>query len=165
MELVLLIGIQASGKSTFAKERFFRSHLRINLDMIRTRHREDRLMKVCLETRLPFLIDNTNVTRENREKYIRAAKEHGFKVVGYYFQSKIQDCIERNEKRPIEERIPRKGISGASSRLEIPELDEGFDELYYVRIDPEQNVFIVEEWPDSIKTSKKPRTHFESLWH
>ncbi|MCB9352743.1 MAG: ATP-binding protein, partial [Lewinellaceae bacterium] len=32
MEGILFIGIQASGKSTFYKERFFNSHLRISLD-------------------------------------------------------------------------------------------------------------------------------------
>lgn len=33
MEAVLFIGMQASGKSTFYRERFFSSHVRINLDI------------------------------------------------------------------------------------------------------------------------------------
>jgi predicted kinase len=40
MEAVILIGIQGSGKSTFCRERFFNTHIRINLDMLKTRHRE-----------------------------------------------------------------------------------------------------------------------------
>ena len=40
MEAVILIGIQGAGKSTFYKDRFFNTHVRINLDMLKTRHRE-----------------------------------------------------------------------------------------------------------------------------
>ena len=37
MQVVILIGIQGSGKSTFCRKRFFDTHVRINLDMLRTR--------------------------------------------------------------------------------------------------------------------------------
>ena len=40
MEAVVFCGIQASGKTTFYLERFFQSHVRLNLDMLKTRHRE-----------------------------------------------------------------------------------------------------------------------------
>src|SRR6516164_1171756 len=100
MEAVLFIGVQASGKSTFYRERFFATHVRINLDMLKTRHRERRFLEVCLETRQPFVVDNTNPTRTQRQVYITAAKQAGFRVKGYYFQSKIEDCQSRNEQRP-----------------------------------------------------------------
>src|SRR4051794_23667880 len=73
MEAVLFVGLQASGKSTFYRERFFTTHLRINLDMLRTRHREKRLLEVCLETQLRFVVDNTNPTRADRRRYIEPA--------------------------------------------------------------------------------------------
>jgi len=41
MEMVLFIGIPATGKSTFYKERFFRTHVRVNRDMLRTARREE----------------------------------------------------------------------------------------------------------------------------
>ncbi len=40
MEAVIFIGIQATGKSIFYKDRFFKTHIRINLDMLRTMNRE-----------------------------------------------------------------------------------------------------------------------------
>jgi predicted kinase len=40
MEAVIFVGIQASGKSTFYCQRFFATHMRISLDMLRTRRRE-----------------------------------------------------------------------------------------------------------------------------
>ena len=118
--------------------------------MIKTRHREERLMQVCFETQLPFVVDNTNVTRSDRERYIALARQHKFRIVGYYFQSKIHDCIVRNEQRSTEEQVSKLGLLGASNRLELPSLGEGFDELYYVQIDPETNAFLVEQW-DGVK--------------
>lgn len=148
MEAVLFIGVQASGKSTFYRERFFSSHVRINLDMLKTRHREKRLLEVCLDTKQPFIVDNTNPTKLDRLAYISSAKEAGFRIVGYYFQSNIEDCKRRNEQRTGEQQIPLPGLLGTYSRLEIPSIDEGFDQLFYVRI--AEDGFVVEEWKNEV---------------
>ena len=149
MDAVIFVGLQGAGKSTFYRERFFATHLRINLDMLRTRHRENRFLQACIETRQPFVVDNTNATCVERQVYIEAARRAGFRVIGYYFQSRVEDCKRRNEQRPAEERIPVRGILGTSARMELPSRQEGFDELFYVRID-EVNRFVVEEWQDEV---------------
>ena len=74
MEAVIFVGLQGAGKSTFYRERFFDTHLRISLDLLRTRHRERRLLQFCVETGLRFVVDNTNPTRAERAVYIRAAR-------------------------------------------------------------------------------------------
>jgi predicted kinase len=149
MEAVIFVGLQGAGKSTFYRERFFATHLHINLDMLKTRYREGRFLQVCVETRQPFVVDNTNPSRAERQVYIAAAKQAGFRVVGYYFQSKVEDCKRRNEQRPVAERIPLRGLLGTLGRMELPRRDEGFDELFYMRID-EANRFIVQEWQDEV---------------
>lgn len=149
MEAVIFIGIQASGKSTFYRERFADTHVRINLDMLRTRHREKRLVETCLETGQSFVVDNTNPARDDRARYVPKAREAGFRVVGYYFQSRVADAIARNGARPEARRLPEKGIRGAHARLRLPSLDEGFDELYYVKFDGNGG-FAVEEWRDEV---------------
>jgi predicted kinase len=145
VEAVIFVGIQATGKSSFYKARFFKTHIRINLDMLKTRHREDILLRACIQAKQPFVVDNTNATVEGRAKYIRLAKAAGFRIVGYYFQSRIDDAIRRNANRPEAERIPAKGIWAAYRRLQLPSLDEGFDALYYVQIREPQD-FVVQEW-------------------
>lgn len=149
MEAIIFVGLQGSGKSSFYKQRFFRTHLRINLDMLKTRHREDMLLRACIEMQQRFVVDNTNPTIEQRAKYIRLSRSAGFRVIGYYFQSKVDDCLQRNERRLEGERVPVKAILGTYKQLQIPTLGEGFDALYYVKI-AETGEFVVEEWQDEI---------------
>jgi predicted kinase len=82
VEAVVFVGIQASGKSSFYRARFFDTHLRINLDMLKTRHREQLLLHACIEAKQPFVVDNTNPTVEERARYIELASSGGFRVVG-----------------------------------------------------------------------------------
>ena len=147
MELVLFIGIQATGKSSFYKERFFRTHVRVNYDMLKTRHREELLFEACIRGRSKLVIDNTNLTRQDRARYIAPAKEAGLRVVGYFFQSRVADALRRNSQRPESERVPDKGVLGASGRLELPSRAEGFDQLFFVRLDGPSG-FAVEEWKE-----------------
>jgi len=149
MEAVIFVGIQGVGKSTFFKDRFFDSHIRINLDMLRTRNRERILFEACLEAKQKFVFDNTNPTREEREKYIVKAKSYGFKIIGYYFQTNLERAIEQNNRRFGKAKIPEKGLLSAFKRLKIPIFAEGYDELYYVWIN-DGNQFVVEKWKDEI---------------
>ncbi len=150
MELVLFIGIQATGKSSFYKERFYRTHVRVNYDMLKTRHREELLFNSCLEGKTKCVVDNTNLTREERARYIAPAKAAGFSVAGYFFESRVADAIRRNSERPPDERVPDKGILGGSGRLELPSRSEGFDRLFFVRFNG-ANGFEVKEWKDEIR--------------
>jgi predicted kinase len=78
MQAIIFIGIQGAGKSTFYREYFLDTHIRINLDMLKTRHREKLIFQACLDAKQRFVIDNTNPTVEDRKKYIIPAKSQGF---------------------------------------------------------------------------------------
>lgn len=149
MEAVIFIGAPASGKSSFFRERFFRTHVRVNLDMLKTRHRERRLVQICLETGQPFVVDNTNPARADRARYLLPARAAGFRVVGYYFQSKVAELVRRNAERAVEESIPEQGVRGIHASLELPSRTEGFDTLFYVSVDPTEG-FRVQEWNDEV---------------
>ena len=147
MEAVIFVGIQASGKSMFYRERFFDTHVRINLDMLKTRYREDVFLQACIEAKQRFVVDNTNVLVDERAKYIKLARDARFRVVGYFFLTHVRDALERNEQRVGRSVIPPKGLVGTYKRLEVPVRAEGFDALYRVRIDA-GNEFVIDELPD-----------------
>ena len=104
------------------------------------------MLAFCLETQQKFVIDNTNPTRADRARYTTRSKKAGFQVIGYYFRSTVEECSQRNEGRT--EAVPDVAILSTAKKLEIPALDEGFDELWYVRIG--NGGFVVEQWNDEV---------------
>jgi predicted kinase len=148
MDAIIFIGIQGSGKSTFYKDFFFNSHLRISLDLLNTRNKENQFIDKCIELHQKLVIDNTNPTIEERKKYIEKLKANKYKVIGYFFQSKIKDSLERNDKRTGKNKVSEVGILSTYKKMELPATSEGFDELYYVEIS--DNSFIIKPWQDEI---------------
>lgn len=145
MEAIIFVGIQGAGKSSFFKERFFDTHVRINLDMLRTKRRQQVLFDACLDARQPLVVDNTNVTAETRALFIAPARAAGFRVVGYYFRPDVAGALARNRRREGAARVPDKALLGTYKRLQAPRPEEGFDALYEVRIG-EAGEFLVGEW-------------------
>ena len=143
--IFILIGIQASGKTTFYRE-YFSDFDIVSLDIIKTRKKEDKTINEIINSSKNFVIDNTNPTIEERKKYIDIAQQNGYKTVGVYFRSSVDECLKRNSKR--ENNVPLKGILTTAKKLEQPSYSENFDELYYVKI--ENNKFIVSKWNEEL---------------
>ena len=97
---------------------------------------------------MPFVIDNTNTTKDVRRKYIQFSKSMGIPVIGYYFRTNVQRSLEWNNTRTGKECISKVGILGTYKKLEIPSLEEGFDQLYYV--DVIDSHFEIQEWRDEV---------------
>lgn len=144
MEGIIFCGIQAAGKSTFYSYHFLQTHLRISMDLLRTRNRERRFLDLCLQTGQRFVIDNTNPSIEERKRYIEPALAANFRLTGYYFEISMGEAIRRNARRFGKARIPAKGIGGTRKRLEVPTLEEGFEQIYKVQLHP-NNYFSVTE--------------------
>lgn len=144
MEAIIFVGLQASGKSTFYKNHYFNTHLRISNDLLKTRYREKKLLEICLETGMPFVVDNTNPTREVRARYIDALKGSKFRIRCVYFRIDLARSLAWNRGRSGAALIPDVGIFDTHKRIELPAMDEGFDELQYVEIIDDQ--FIVKAW-------------------
>lgn len=133
--VAILIGIQGSGKSEFYRRYLAADYIRVNHDSLKTRRNEQRLIEQCIADSVSYAVDNTNPTRAERGRYIKQARENGYSVIGFFIQSRLQECIARNDKRIGAERIPAKAIAATSNKLELPSLKEGFDELYFVAND------------------------------
>lgn len=145
--LFILMGIQASDKTTFAR-RFLSEYEYISLDQLNTRNKEQIALENALESALSCVVDNTNPTKANRKKYLDLAKAKGYKVVGLHFRSSIEESLQRNEQRTGKAQVPLKAILATAKRLEQPSYMEGFDELYYIKI--ENNDFIVSKWNETL---------------
>ena len=117
--------------------------------MLKTKHRLRLLFNACLEAGQSFVLDNTNPSSEVRAEFIAQSKAAGFRVVGYYFRSDIASALARNSERSGSARIPDVGVLGTYKQLELPQRCEGFDDLYYVHIDP-AGKFHVEEWSSEV---------------
>jgi predicted kinase len=149
MELLIFIGLQGAGKSTFYRGRFTQTHRHISKDNFpNVRNREKRqqnLLQEAFEQGASVVVDNTNVTRADRARLIAAGQGAGARIIGYYFESRIHDCLARNSQREGKARVPDVALYVTASRLELPAYEEGFDGIFYVRCG-EPGEFLVEEW-------------------
>jgi predicted kinase len=133
MEAIIFCGIQGAGKSTYYKNHFFNSHARISLDLLKTRNRELQFLKTCIATNMRFVVDNTNPTTIDRQRYIEPALAAGYKIICYFFDVTIDLAIERNELRKGKAKIPVSGIKGTFKKLVAPDLIEGFSEVIVIK--------------------------------
>lgn len=136
VELVVFVGLQASGKSTFYRERFAKTHEHVSKDLLRNdkNRRQKRLIEETLGAGRCVVVDNTNPTVEDRHALVELGREHGARSVCYFFESGVRECIERNRGREGKERVPDVAIFVTAERLVPPSISEGFDDLFRVRI-------------------------------
>lgn len=130
MEAVILSGLQAAGKSTLCRERYWDTHVRINYDMLRTRNREWLLLSACIEARQPVVIDATNPTAEDRARYILPCKCAAFRIIGVEFHVDVETAIARNARRIGRARVPEVAIRATAGKMQPLNEAEGFDEIW-----------------------------------
>lgn len=156
MELVILIGLQASGKSTFARSRFGGTNQYVSKDLMRNNskaHRQRQLIEAALQQNLSVVVDNTNPTREDREELISLGRLYNAEVIGYFFAVQLKQNLERNRAREGKARVPDVAIYATLKKLTRPSYAEGFTRLFYVRNSGDQN-FEVREWKEESTNEK-----------
>ena len=143
--IVVMIGIPGSGKTTFRRT-YFSDLAVISLDLLHRRKREDAVLRDVLASGRSCVIDNTDVSRAERAKYLSTARDAGYRTVGVYMRSDTEECLARNELRSGKARIPRVGVLARAKALELPSRKEGFDRLFYVTIS--KNGFTISNWEE-----------------
>jgi predicted kinase len=146
IEAVIFTGIQGSGKTTFYKEKFFTTHVRISLDLLGTRNREWKFLTTCFETKTSFVVDNTNIDPRQRLRYIEPAVKNKFRLISYFFDCKLEEALLRNSLRTAKENIPAGGVIATYRKLVAPAIEEGFDELYKVTVNKDSSFSVEKAW-------------------
>jgi predicted kinase len=137
MEAIVLCGVQGSGKTSLYVERFVDTHVRVSLDVLRTRAREEALVRLCLESGQRFVVDNTNATPADRARYVQPARAAGFRTIAYLVEIDVAEALARNAQRPDGRRVHAAGLVGTGRRLQRPTPEEGFDELWHATATPD----------------------------
>ena len=138
-EVVILVGLPASGKTSFYRERFAATHDHVSKDVMRhnkrPQRRQEQLMAAALAEGRSVVIDNTNPSVEVRAPLIALARVNGAEVVGFVFRTEAGDALRRNRAREGRARVPDVAIFTTRKKLEPPSYAEGFDRLFEVTLD------------------------------
>ena len=159
MELVIFVGLQASGKSSFFHARLEATHAHVSKDLFRNNKNPNRRQKQLIEAALQAgdsaVVDNTNPTVEERRALILLGREYGARIVGYYFDCAVRECLDRNRQRAGKARVPDVALYATAKKLMRPSYSEGFDEIYRVRVTG-NSTFEVRAWPDNADACRGP---------
>lgn len=151
MDEIILIGLQGAGKSTFYQTYFAITHVYISKDLlthsktINKDAKQNILLEDALQIERSVVIDNTNPTVRDREQLIRIARSYNVKVIGYYFDASVSECLARNKERSGKARVPDKAIYITAKRMVLPTYEEGFDVLFRVHT-KENGLFDIVDW-------------------
>lgn len=163
MNVIIFIGLQGAGKSTFYQTYFATTHTYISKDTLNRSKtmnkatKQNMLLEEALQADHSVVIDNTNPTKADREPLISLGHLYHATVIGYYFDAPTSECLARNRARVGKARVPDKAIYITAKRTVLPTPEEGFDMLFRVHT-KNDGLFEVVDWSASDDLSGEPNT-------
>ena len=136
LQLVIFVGLQGSGKTSWYRAHYAATHVHVSKDlMLNARNRDARQMlqiEEALGEGRSVVVDNTNPTPEVRAPLIAAGRRFGARVIAMYFEANVRAVLIRNRARQGKERVPDVAIFATRKKLIAPTVDEGFDEVIVI---------------------------------
>lgn len=145
--LYLLMGIPASGKTTFCRRVLGEEVAVASLAVQGTRAKERAAFEEALSEGRAIAVDDTNATREQRAGWLELAKAAGYRAAGIYFRSEVGECLERNDAREGKAKVRRLAVLGIAAKMELPTMEDGFDQLFHARVSG-TGLFEIEPWKE-----------------
>ncbi|GAA5037245.1 hypothetical protein GCM10023259_000460 [Thermocatellispora tengchongensis] len=147
--MAVLVGLQASGKSAFYHRCLAATHIHVSKDAFpnarRPQRRQLRMIAEALEAGRDVAVDNTNPSPEEWSPLIVAAREHGARVIAYWFPPDLAASLARNALRTGRARVPEVGVRATFKRLRRPRPSDGFDAVHTVTFDGREGFTIRHE--------------------
>lgn len=144
LELIIFVGLQAAGKSTYYHANLAATHVHVSKDLMKNARSRDatqqRMIDEALAAGRSVVVDNTNPTPDVRAQLIAQGRRHGARVIAYFFETTVKDAVVRNRRREGKARVPDVAIFVAAKKLKPPTLEEGFDEVRVIPPLPVENV-------------------------
>jgi predicted kinase len=132
-ELIIFVGLQGSGKTTYYHQNFAATHVHVSKDLMpNARNREARqrqMIEHALAAGESVVVDNTNPTPAVRQPLIEMGRRHGARVAAYFFDVPVKVAVERNRARQGKARVPDVAVYVTAKKLKPPVFQEGFDEV------------------------------------
>ena len=140
-ELIVFVGMQGAGKSTYYREQLAATHVHVSKDLMPNARNRDakqnEMITKALSSGRSVVVDNTNPTPAVRAPLITLGKSFGARVVAYYFETPVKIAVARNRGREGKARVPDVVIYVTAKKLVPPSFDEGFDEVRVIALQPE----------------------------
>ncbi|MFZ1168512.1 MAG: AAA family ATPase, partial [Candidatus Sulfotelmatobacter sp.] len=143
--VVLAIGLPGSGKSSWFKRH---NVIPLSSDMVRSLLfddvREQRfqdlvfsnlrsMLKARLIAKRPMnYVDATNLTPQERQHWIKLAKDYQYEVHAVFFDVPLDVCLERHQRR--DRVVPEDVMRRMAAKLKPPAFEEGFAKITVVRV-------------------------------
>ena len=135
-EMVLLIGFQGSGKSTYSDDIVnTHNYVRINQDTLKTKSKCLKETEKQLGLGLSVIIDNTNSSKTTRSEYIKVAQKYGYKVRCILFDVSLDFAMHNATYRMYKydkDMIPSIAYHMYKKNYAEPVEEEGIDEIIKV---------------------------------
>src|SRR5205814_8621478 len=166
MELIVFIGLQGCGKSTFYHTYFAATHDHISKDLLGNNknptRRQLQLIESALQAKHSVVVDNTNPTFEVRKLLIELGHLYRATITRYYFEPNLKQSLERNKQRSGKAKVPDVTIYATNKKLESPTYAEGFDKIYIVRA-AASALFEINEWSGNtlMPPQSQPSKHLQ----
>ena len=144
LELVIFVGVQGAGKSTWYHEHFAETYKLVSKDLLSPRHKQIRQMQLLTEylaAGQSVVVDNTNPTIADRAPLLVVAHDYAATVIGYHFAVPLTTCLQRNRARVGLARVPDLALYATQKKLSAPTYAEGFDQLFRVALGEDGTAF------------------------